>query len=194
MAVTDLTGYTWVGNKTLDYGQNIIVLNNLDFDFNYITENNATSYSTYEHANWFELNSDFGEEPPEYLTFGRYSSFSAINRFPVNTIQNGRWHSQTATGFANLFTTTDQATLLAMRTIKFNGGTDATNVALIAWLEANGTLTPPQTDITLDLSTIGLSEGTHSIQMKLSDGGVTKRDSALSNAVEYTVALTTKVL
>lgn len=42
--------------------------------------------------------------------------------------------------------------------------------------------------ITLDLSTIGLPEGTHSIQMKLSDGGVTKRDSELSNAVQYTVA------
>ena len=40
--------------------------------------------------------------------------------------------------------------------------------------------------ITLDLSTIGLSEGTHSIQMKLSDDGVTKADSALSNAVSYT--------
>lgn len=42
--------------------------------------------------------------------------------------------------------------------------------------------------ITLDLSTIGLPEGTHSVQMKLSDGGVTKRDSELSNAVSYTVA------
>lgn len=40
--------------------------------------------------------------------------------------------------------------------------------------------------ITLDLSTIGLSEGTHSIQMKLSDDEVTKADSALSNAVSYT--------
>lgn len=42
-----------------------------------------------------------------------------------------------------------------------------------------------RTHITLDLSTIGLPEGTHSIQMKLSGGN--KRDSALSNAVSYTV-------
>lgn len=42
---------------------------------------------------------------------------------------------------------------------------------------------PPPINITLDLSTIGLPEGTHSIQMKLSGGD--KRDSALSNAVTY---------
>lgn len=41
-------------------------------------------------------------------------------------------------------------------------------------------------DKTFDLTKIGLPEGTHSIQMKLSGGN--KRDSALSNAVEYTVA------
>lgn len=40
-------------------------------------------------------------------------------------------------------------------------------------------------NITLDLSTIGLPIGTHSIRIKLSDDGVTKADSALSNAVTY---------
>lgn len=40
-------------------------------------------------------------------------------------------------------------------------------------------------DKTFDLTKIGLSIGTHSIQMKLSGGD--KRDSALSNAVTYTV-------
>lgn len=43
-------------------------------------------------------------------------------------------------------------------------------------------------NITLDLSTLDLPEGSHSIQMKLSDDGVTKRDSELSNAVTYTVS------
>lgn len=39
--------------------------------------------------------------------------------------------------------------------------------------------------ITLDLSTIGLPAGSHTIQMKLSDDGVTKADSELSNSVTY---------
>lgn len=43
------------------------------------------------------------------------------------------------------------------------------------------------TNITLDLSTLGLPEGTHVIQFKLSDDGATKRDSELSNGVTYTV-------
>lgn len=41
--------------------------------------------------------------------------------------------------------------------------------------------------ITLDLSIIGLSEGIHSIQVKLSDDDLTKWDSELSNTVQYTV-------
>ena len=39
--------------------------------------------------------------------------------------------------------------------------------------------------ITLDLSTISLPAGSHTIQMKLSDDGVTKADSELSNSVTY---------
>ena len=39
--------------------------------------------------------------------------------------------------------------------------------------------------ITLDLSTISLLAGSHTIQMKLSDDGVTKADSELSNSVTY---------
>ena len=43
-----------------------------------------------------------------------------------------------------------------------------------------------RTHIALDLSTIGLPVGAHSIQMKLSDDDITKADSELSNAVTYT--------
>lgn len=43
-------------------------------------------------------------------------------------------------------------------------------------------------NITLDLSTIGLPAGTHSIQMSLSDNCVTYGDSELSEPVQYTVA------
>lgn len=46
----------------------------------------------------------------------------------------------------------------------------------------------PLSVITLDLSTLGLPEGTHVIQFKLSDDGATKRDSALSNGVSYVVS------
>lgn len=42
-----------------------------------------------------------------------------------------------------------------------------------------------QSNITLDLSTIGLPAGSHLIQIKLSDDGVTKADSELSNSVTY---------
>lgn len=42
--------------------------------------------------------------------------------------------------------------------------------------------------ITLDLSTIGLHDGAHSIQLRLSDEGLTKVDSDLSEAVTYEIS------
>ena len=68
------------------------------------------------------------------------------------------------------------------KTIQITGGTDATNAALIAWLESNGTLTAPQPQLTVDLSTLAgwsnVSAGNHTLKVKAEATGY--RDSALS--------------
>lgn len=84
--------------------------------------------------------------------------------------------------FDNVFNnTTNSWADQAYRTVTFE---TAPTGDLLTWLQANAEKQQP-TSITLDLSTIGLAIGTHSIQMTLSDNEVTKRDSELSNAVTY---------
>jgi len=70
-------------------------------------------------------------------------------------------------------------------TIKITGGADATNPKLIAWLSEYGELQTPSKSITFDISTLGLSSGTHEITARSIASGYNK--SPESNAVSYTV-------
>lgn len=74
----------------------------------------------------------------------------------------------------------------AYKTIEITGGTDVTNANLIAWLEANATQQPTTSYKTFDLSTLGLADGTHTIQVKARATGY--KDSNFSNSVSYTVS------
>jgi len=78
----------------------------------------------------------------------------------------------------------------AFKIVQFTGGADATNADLIAWLEANGTLTAPQPQLTVDMSTLtgwdALSSGSHTVQIVAKATGY--RDSEPTVAVSFTKA------
>ena len=72
------------------------------------------------------------------------------------------------------------------KTIEISSGTDIANPDLIVWLTENATLQPNVK--TFDLSTLQLSAGTHTIQVRARAQNY--RDSNFSNAVSYVVAPT----
>lgn len=126
MAVTDLTGYTWVGNpsvNTSNFSDNTI------FNIDFYTPSDVISY--YYGFRFFDSNND--GDPANALQY----IISSNNYFGV--LYNGVWTNN------------------AYKTIEITGGTDATNATLIAWLEANGTLTAPAPQPSASISIGNLS-------------------------------------
>lgn len=93
--ITDLTGYTWVANNSVDTS------NEGTYNINFTC--NGVSHSALGYG-------DFGGD--EDVAYDNY-----------NVYTTGQWVNET------------------YKTIQITGGTDATNAQLIAWLQANGTLT-----------------------------------------------------
>lgn len=167
MAITDLTGYTWRANSTL------------------------VSYLSYTTEGITYIYND-EEKTESFSGIRKISGIDAwhgtIAPFTYLLPTDGIYTAQSLTDGEGWYTSSPFVKVDTFE-ITFKAGDDLTNTELISWVEENGTLTPPQTTITLDLSTIGLSAGTHIIQMSLSDDGVTKIDSNLSNSVTYVVSL-----
>ena len=114
MAITNLTGYKWVGNQTLD--------------LSFINANNTSVVYNIS----CKLENTQGESVvSENIEFYYKSSPFNISVFKVGDIDLylswGGWNNS----------------YKPSATLTFTGGTDATNTELIAWLEANGTLTKP---------------------------------------------------
>ncbi|MBQ7445894.1 MAG: hypothetical protein IJS71_08200 [Clostridia bacterium] len=78
----------------------------------------------------------------------------------------------------------------AYKTVIFIDGDDIDNVTFISWLEANGTLTPSSSQLSVDLTTLSgwsdVSAGNHTLKVKAKAAGY--RDSALSAGVSFTKA------
>lgn len=109
MAVTDLTGYTWTANNSID-------LTTISFNATFnITFNSGVNsfigFRFYDHT-----------ADEDYNTQLAYEGSDGSNVFDY---LSNTWYHDWA------------------KTIQITGGTDATNSTLIAWLESNGTLTPP---------------------------------------------------
>ena len=111
-AITDLTGYTWVGNTTLD-----------------LATQNPTGEDQIYNLSFTDINNT------EYTKINIYDNNYDEN--PANTMEyykvNDRWKE----AYQNYWLDN------VYKTITINGGTDATNSNLIAFLESNGTLTAP---------------------------------------------------
>lgn len=153
MAVTDLTGTTWVLNDTIIYA-NI----NPIISFNF-TSNNTSFYGFY-----FDVNSD-GDNSLGYRTNQQYS-FNQIYNSGGDIISGKE----------------------AYKTITITGGTDATNSALISWLEANATQQAVSTKVSVDLTTLSgwsaLPPKTYDITIVAKADGY--KDSEPSAAVSFT--------
>lgn len=106
MAVTDLTGYTWEANDSLN------LENPQGFYYNISFNSNNSNFDSISF-----ILSPMGKE----LSYDNTNVYVGTTGFqPIDS-----WQSD------------------AYKTIIISGGTDATNAQLIAWLEANGTLTAP---------------------------------------------------
>ena len=125
MSVSNLTGCTWVGNSTIQYDSN--------FPAYYI------NYKAYYNsgANYDTGTSLYMDIFTRFTTYGLLgnglSSFSGVI-FPSCIYEGSETTTMTPTS----------TTGNTLEYIEFTGGTDATNANLIAWLEANGTLTAPE--------------------------------------------------
>ena len=109
MSVSNLTGYTWVGNSSLDFSE-FYMEGTQYYDLTFIS--NSVTYT--------ELALNYGDDPVVYY-----------GQTEVYDFNSSYWH-----GWSNT----------VYKTIEITGGNDATNVTLIAWLEANGTLTINRTE------------------------------------------------
>ena len=122
MPISDLTGYTWVGNSNITTAPS-------GWDF-------ATDDGNTES---FDINFSFEYDSliisAERIYFNDIDVSSYVIRYYVNStpwevyLNDSGWKNN------------------AYKTIQITGGTDATNATLIAWLEANGTLTAPAPSI-----------------------------------------------
>ena len=113
MAITDLTGYTWVGNETLTFtALGSIDVNSYYINFDYIYYDYP--FPSNELDVVYDIDGDFTGIEQIFVRYGSNIVYT----------ENGGWSNNDN------------------KTITITGGTDATNADLIAWLEANGTLTP----------------------------------------------------
>lgn len=116
MSITDLTGYTWVGNSSLS---NIAPSGTDITSKDGMSENYAINFTcnnvSYTYFNVLDR---------DYSPYGYFYSNEALNG------DNGTTLVYTESWISDSF-----------KTIQIIGGTDATNSNLIAWLQNNGTLT-----------------------------------------------------
>ena len=161
MAVTDLTGTTWVFNDTFPP--------HFPEKSEYYTEGDVrglTPTIDYGYFIDFIWKGEYDEYNCNYIYNYNYDAGTTIG---VATYPNGPEHY-----FNGSMTIT--------------GGTDATNSALISWLEANATQQTVSTKVSVDLTTLpswsSLSDGTHNITIVAKAAGY--RDSEPSAAVSVT--------
>ena len=113
MAVTNLTGYTWVANEYLEMSE----LMSIGADINF-TSNETNYIKFYRHNN--SLN------PYDEVTLEYHSTLDPWDSTLVYDLYSeGGWLN------------------INYRTVLFTGGAEVENLELIGWLDANGTLTPP---------------------------------------------------
>ena len=173
MSITDLTGTKWrISNVTTQDFEGTKTFTGSISDGTHTISGSLTYYCNTWNATSY-IGNIYATRPGYNFVWDTYNKTGTFFSYIYN--------SRSQSGYAGIShgTTTSAGVL----TISFTGGASVTDSQLIAWVEANGEQIP--TNITLDLSTIGLPAGSHLIQIKLSDDGVTKADSELSNGVTY---------
>ena len=148
MAVTDLTGYTWVPNDI-----DSVTVTSSDIGTYAINYSITCSNSEYDSTGGTSLNIVYTSE--EYPLQPRDMSIAYIT---INTSNykafGGLFYQVNGRVYESGYDVSLPATLYNtsasspgyLTSITITSGTDATNSTLISWLEANGTLTAPVQD------------------------------------------------
>lgn len=131
--ITDLTGYTWVGDDLLSpVSRDSIGPKSINFTCN------GKEYRSFYRLVWSDESEGFGENYLEYT-----STDETLTAYDAWNYPSQPWRDE------------------AYKTIQITGGADATNAELIAWLQANGTLskTTDLTNTTWKLNSLNCTAG-----------------------------------
>ena len=162
--ITDLTGYTWVGNDTLNKPDFLtdVSQTNISIEINNTSYTNLTIAYMYSYAYILKQQGYITD-----FTFNKGANGWAI----ICDVQNEYLGATTLylsedTDFSMTIGETtiplahDKGYTIS-NTMSFTGGTDATNTDLIAWLQENGTLTKDSSQ-QLEKPVITTQENTYS--------------------------------
>lgn len=185
--ITDLKGCTWVGASAVLWPS-------------FISGNSAT-----KNVDLTWLGSDGETGTSSNIVFAiddRGEDFYTVtvNLTPSSNFMGAVWNGTYGTAqtigqsFTALTKGTNPGTGSEFVSCLFTGGTDSSDPDLIAWLQANGTLSKPSvteyifkatnTEINFDLKTLNLSEGPHTFVVQATAQGYESSD--YSNEVTYT--------
>lgn len=134
MAVSDLTGTTWIINSSVSWWSSISY-SSRHFIINFTSNEQSNTRFAFENVN----------ADDEYFVIYYYPS---TNYWSSSVFNSGNY-PPTTLSFVNQNS--------AYCTITITGGTDATNSDLIAWLEANAVQQVPTVDTTSSFSDIALT-------------------------------------
>lgn len=157
MAVTDLTGTTWVFNNSLTRS---------DINYNVSgTVHNAT-YTSYDFE-FLDYNSDYGANVFSFYYYtipSPYEIGDGIVYIPENPLGYSEgWY------FGNQHNPTSFVPTTAP-IIKITDGTDVTNSNLISWLQANATQVIPSNEYLLTYSLTNLTNDNVSLTITADEG------------------------
>ena len=190
MAVTDLTGTTWVLNDTATLG-------NLMPSQPAKGSGNSIKYELNGMIIFDSVEKQFTSITANYSWY-----WSNLSRIGITLVGSGNIYYLDSNEAYHVFLSTDIMTFNNAhfeKTISITGGADATNADFISWLEANATQQGATPRKSVDLTTLpgwsSLSSGSHSITIVAKAEGY--RDSEPSAAVsvekaagEYTDCIT----
>lgn len=146
MPITNLTGYTWLPNQTLNLS--------LATTFNissYITEFKENYFGEYYSELYISSQPTFSGSGGSYTQYIPLTPTSYNNGYSMAYCESGFYVKGSPIPSNRTILWNDfgeRATTLTTETLTFVGGTDIINTTLISWLQTNGTLTPPSYAIT----------------------------------------------
>lgn len=131
-SITDLTGYTWVGNSTIQYDSSFPTYN-ITYKAYY---NNGADYDT--GTNLYMQAPYDPEDAPMYALCGN----------GLDSFSGGFWSMAIYESYRSYSMTPTSLSGNTLEYIEFTGGTDVNSTSnnfasLLTWLQDNGTLTSP---------------------------------------------------
>lgn len=132
MAITDLTGYRWTGNATIS----ISSAATYDIQGVLLSSDNSENDTTDFQLKRYTGTNDYSGETEYVIGL----QITGSPNYDENGIIGGWCYYANSSSSYPSSCSKANTSYKHFSSIKFTGGTDATNTELIAWLEVNGTL------------------------------------------------------